>query len=434
MKKIISAHLVKLRRSHPFFATISLFLSYRFHSATNFFETDGSLITVNPGYYNQLPAPEQTGLLLHVALHTALLHTTRRGLRNEAIWNIAADIVCNNIIIDAGRFKPPGNTAIDRDYRDLSVDQVYEKLMTLHNNSPSIYQAIIDGCGNNPADSSLSETNTETDAGQMDGNKKQSKKKPVQSSGGSQFHAEQQHVLCKLYPCHRDIIPDDKINGSQSGQAENRKVSQYWQSAFRKAAAIARIAGRQQGDIPAGLLREIDIVKHPILDWRWLLWHYVVKTPSDFVGFDRRFVYRGLYIDHLEAETLSVIVAIDTSESIDEDELDQFIGELQAIRHAYPFISVLLFYVDAEVYGPYDLNYRDDIGTPKGYGGTDFSVFFEKITDSDAYRQADLVIYFTDGFGEFPRDEPETETLWIVPTGGLHSEKFPFGSVVRLSN
>jgi hypothetical protein len=43
-----------------------------------------------------------------------------------------------------------------------------------------------------------------------------------------------------------------------------------------------------------------------------------------------------------------------------------------------------------------------------------------------------VLVYLTDGFGTFPNETPDHPTLWVVTPGGLESENFPFGNVVRL--
>jgi len=41
-------------------------------------------------------------------------------------------------------------------------------------------------------------------------------------------------------------------------------------------------------------------------------------------------------------------------------------------------------------------------------------------------------VYLTDGYGDFPKQEPELPTLWVVVPGGLEDADFPWGGVVRL--
>ena len=47
-----------------------------------------------------------------------------------------------------------------------------------------------------------------------------------------------------------------------------------------------------------------------------------MQTPNDFQGYDRRFIWNGLYIDALVGESVQVYVAIDTSGSISDQEMN----------------------------------------------------------------------------------------------------------------
>ncbi len=404
MEREITAYLLKLRKAHPFFATLSMFARYRFVERVEQFETDGSDISINPAYFRGLLEREKTGVLLHITLHTALLHAIRVGVRNRTVWNIASDIVVNNIILEAGDFDVPPQTSLETRYSGLSVEQVYESLMNLHKSSDSIREAAL----TEPYDSG-------------DGNPRPN-------------DAQIQGVIQKLYPVLNDLAYPENTIGKPSVPTAGHSAERYWKNVFRKAEVAMKYGSKQQGTLPAGMLREIDRLMNPQLDWRWLLWNFTVRTPSDFSGFDRRFVYRGIYLDKLESESLDILLAIDTSGSIDEEELRQFCSELVAIQNTYHFINVVLYYVDAGIYGPYELAPQSAASIPIGGGGTDFSVFFEHMNRTSQTQEFDLIIYFTDGFGAFPERPPSAETLWVVTSGGLESDQFPFGQVARLSN
>ena len=429
MEREISAHLLKLRRSNPFLATISLYAQYEFSKRVERFEADGIRIYINPDYLNRLQEKQKTGTLLHVTLHAALLHGQRVGFRNQVVWNIAADIVVNNIITESGDFQIPPGTAAEKKYANLSVEQVYEALMHLHNKSEAIGNAVLaEPAITSPDYSSDRDEDGHGSSGINAGER-------CQTSNGRRPSVSQiQAVLERVYPCYRDLsASSNPKTTSNLSDTDSLKCRQYWQGAFRKADTVARMSGRQQGDVPAGLLREIDKILNAELDWRWILWNFVVRTPSDFGGFDRRFVHQGLYLDSLESERLNVVVAIDTSGSIDQDELSKFIGELEAISCAYHFINVILYYVDADIYGPHELVDGVRSAAPKGGGGTDFSVFFDRVDGLCDARELDVIVYFSDGHGKFPEQKPTIDTLWVVTAGGLESEYFPFGQVTRLA-
>ena len=72
------------------------------------------------------------------------------------------------------------------------------------------------------------------------------------------------------------------------------------------------------------------------------------------------------------------------------------------------------------------------IPAPEGGGGTDFRPFFKKVAKHWSREMQAVCVYLTDGYGDFPKQEPELPTLWVVVPGGLEDGEFPWGEVVRL--
>lgn len=208
-----------------------------------------------------------------------------------------------------------------------------------------------------------------------------------------------------------------------------------WRNALRQAKAAQQMGGKGQGSLPAGLKRHIDSVTEPQIDWRKALWRFMVKTPTDFKGFDRRFIHRGLYLEKLETETLTVYAAVDTSGSISTEQMEDFLGEVQGILRSYPHVECELYYADADLYGPHTLNSHGSppsIPSPEGGGGTSFVPFFNEVGDKMNLTGGRVCVYLTDGYGDFPEPPPSMPVLWVVVPGGLASEEFPFGRVIRL--
>jgi predicted metal-dependent peptidase len=113
----------------PFFATLALFAQFIPTQQTPAAATDGKDIFFNPDYLLSLPAAQQDGLFLHEVLHAALLHPLRRGVRDPKLWNIAADIVVNGMIIQQGVFQLPPNGLCDPKLEHFGVEEVYELLL-----------------------------------------------------------------------------------------------------------------------------------------------------------------------------------------------------------------------------------------------------------------------------------------------------------------
>lgn len=218
--------------------------------------------------------------------------------------------------------------------------------------------------------------------------------------------------------------------GGPDWQRRLHEVEAYWRDAVHKARTLAESQG--QGRLPAGLVRQIDRVTAPQIDWRAALWRFAVRTPVDFSGYDRRFLHTGLYLDAIDGESVRVFVAVDTSGSVSAHQLSVFLAEVKAILRTYPHIVMSLYYCDAEVYGPYELGADDPPPAPVGGGGTSFVPFFDQVAQRRQGLEQRACIYLTDGFGTFPQPPPSVPVLWVVTPGGLLGERFPFGQVIRL--
>ena len=83
--------------------------------------TDGTTIKVSPNFFMTLTPDERVFLLVHEAMHVALLHMLRLGDRNHKKWNIACDHYINLMLIERN-FKMPRNGIADPQYKGLSAD------------------------------------------------------------------------------------------------------------------------------------------------------------------------------------------------------------------------------------------------------------------------------------------------------------------------
>jgi predicted metal-dependent peptidase len=368
----ISGLLMDIAKRNTFFASLALQAKIEISQEVPTAATDGERIFVNQDFFSKMTLDEQSGVLLHEVLHAALQHVPRRGGRDPKLWNIAADIVVNGIITDEGYALPDGGIH-DATLKRYGVEEVYEKLI---------------------------EDADRVDLG--DGNADLLDGPPADATGG----------------------------GGKPGSRTSAKRSSVWSNALEKAKQLAQSAG--QGHIPAGVARETEQLKTPQIDWRSYLWRFVVQSPSDFGGWDKRFISDGLYLEALENLQVNCIVAIDSSGSINQRELTSLASEVRAITDSYPDINVTMYYADADVYGPYDLTANSPLPEPRGGGGTDFRPFFDVVDNNMKPREYTVAIYLTDGYGDFPKRAPIVPTLWVVTPGGLALDRFPFGEAIRL--
>jgi predicted metal-dependent peptidase len=228
--------------------------------------------------------------------------------------------------------------------------------------------------------------------------------------------------------------PGPKSGAPKPVDSEGKEASEALEGHWRNALEQAQIAAKTlaAGKMPAGIQREMPSVLAAQLDWRTYLWRYLTQTPTDFQDFDRRFVGQGMYLDSLTGESVQVLVCVDTSGSVGNDEMQAFVGEVREILRAYPHMRCELYYADAALYGPYPLKSNSVIPPPQGGGGTDFRPFFDQIATHPFLWGRTAAIYLTDGYGSFPERSPKCPVLWVVTPGGLDLDRFPFGEAVRL--
>lgn len=427
-QKLISASLLRLRMKSPFFATLALFARFIPTQQTPFAATDGKDVFFNADYLRSLPPAQQDGLLLHEVLHAALVHVLRRGVREAKVWNIAADIVVNGVIAQQGVFELPPGGIRDSKLEHLSVEEIYELLLKEDNQgsqsllNPDLLnqppQEVSSGDRPTDGNSSLSDLMSQPENCKASSKEDASGQPEIDSETKGQASFGQEQSLSR------------QNSADSLTQAHKAALEAHWKNALQQAMVIARTTS--QGKLPAGMDRELGLLTSPQLDWRAYLWRYLVQTPTDFMGFDRRFVGRGLYLEALVGESVKVYVAVDTSGSIDGEQLRMFLNEVQGILGSYPHLQCELYYADADVYGPHELSPDSLLPSPQGGGGTSFIPFFEKVDERWDRQSQAVCIYLTDGYGSFPEQAPELPVLWVVTPGGLDLPQFPFGEAVRL--
>lgn len=379
--KRLQGALLRIRGDHPFFGTLALFAEIRVTDEISTAATDGKVLWFNPAFVEQQDPLQLCGLVAHELLHAALQHVHRRRTRDATLWNIAADIVVNGMISNDTTYQLPSGGVEDPRLAHLSVEEIYEQLNTGKRKVPKIL--LLD----------LMPALTEGD--------------DVQSG-------------------------QPGTSGGYLGKSRAEQLQRHWRAALQQAGAVARRINRGFGKNGLDGVREFDGAINPSLSWREILWQFMVDTPYDFGGFDRRFIHRKLYLEDVVGESVEVAICIDTSGSISSAELGAFMGEIQGILDAYPQIRGTLLFADAALYGPYEFNNDAPMPVARGGGGTAFEPFFDWVGMRERSGMHPLCIYFTDGYGSFPHKPPESPVLWVVMPGGLESTGFPFGDVARM--
>lgn len=110
-----------------FFATLAFSLHHQFNETIPTARTDGSTVEYSPTFFMSLDREERMFLVLHEAMHCALLHIERAKHFDKSRYNIAADHVINLMLIERG-FKMPACGIADPQYSNMSTEEVYRLL------------------------------------------------------------------------------------------------------------------------------------------------------------------------------------------------------------------------------------------------------------------------------------------------------------------
>jgi predicted metal-dependent peptidase len=369
--------------------------------------TDARGFYFNPDYIGTLSIEQTQFMLAHEALHCALSHFARRQHRVRHKWDLACDYAINPLLIDDG-LTPPPNALFMPMYKGMTAEEIYP-LLDDDDESETLdkhaYDQDNEGQG---SDSKLSEK----DLDRSDRPRQQSEKD--RDDGGERQTETQQTEGASQPP---PLSPD-----------EQETLAVQWQQRMAGAAQQAM----QHGKLGGELKRLIDHLLQPQLPWRMLLARYMTATARDDYSYMRPSRREGEFIlPMLRSHQLDVVVAVDTSGSIKDGEMEEFIDELDALKGQIR-ARVTLLPCDARlcegapwVFEPWEQFRRPE--EVKGGGGTSFRPVFEWV--EDAGLRPDLLVYFTDAQGDFPAAEPPYPVLWLVKG----RSQIPWGQRIQLN-
>ncbi|MGQ0750624.1 MAG: vWA domain-containing protein [Betaproteobacteria bacterium] len=374
--------------------------------------TDGRAFYFNPGYIMTLDLAQTQFVLAHEAMHCALAHFDRRHHRSVRRWDVAADYAVNLLLTDDGLRPPPG-ALLNAEFRGLSAEEIYPLI------PPDSEEATLDRHVFSEAATPKDGTGAggSAEAGRRD---RQPAEADARQDAGDRW----------------DDAGDERRSGSHGGRnappeltaPEREALAHKWQGRMAAAAQQARQAGR----MGESWLRRIDALLARRLPWRQLLARYMASLARDDYSFQRLSRREGdALLPRLASEQVDVYVVLDTSASIGNEELAEFAAEVDALKGQIR-ARVTLQACDErlDTRGPWIYQTWEPFVIPEGLrggGGTDFKPAFEWAAEQ--HLRPDLMLYFTDGQGDFPPRAPEYPVIWLVKGKGA----VPWGERIQLN-
>ncbi len=377
--------------------------------------TNGDVIIYSPKYVDSLSNDQLLFALSHDILHCALEHIQRRKSRSKPLWNLASDILVNEILIHNEIGEPPPDTVRAPEHVQLvditsrSVEEIYHELLSKQEKQeqPKFWANFDQHFDPTTKDEQESKQTTKQEEQKPEVTPKVQETPDAQPQSKTVPKPEQ--FLAEIY----STVPKQNIEWSL-------KIAQ------------AMVFAKTQGSTPKGVEQEYEISVKGQLPWQRILAQYIQQTLAFDTSYrhpNRRYISRNLYLPGIEKTGLKAIIGLDTSGSITDFEASVFISETFAILRQFHQVDIILIQCDAKVHDVRTFSSRDP--PPKtfqmiGRGGTDFRPVFDYIIEKRII--ADVMIYLTDGYGEYPeRNDLKIPVLWVLTERKV---KVPFGRTI----
>jgi predicted metal-dependent peptidase len=358
--------------------------------------TDARSLYYNPAYIANLSLEQTQFVLAREALHCALSHFARRQHRIKSRWDIACEYSINPVLVKDGLTPPPA-TIVIATYDGMTAEEIYPFIADDDSDDPEAENTQT-GQDSNPDNRGSQEGKEQRKGG--DGNKPQNNE--PQSGGDSE--TEQQQDLQGISGAARP----DPLTAS-----ELDALSTQWQQRMAGAALQAQQAGKLGG----ALARLVGEMLQPKLPWRMLLARYMTQVARDDYSYSRPSRREGdMIMPSLRSSQANIMVVLDTSGSVTNEELHEFLSEINSLKSQLR-ACVTLHACDTVLSkdGPWHFEAWEEFKLPHefhGGGGTDFRPIFDWIKTQG--KSPDILLYFTDAEGEFPKQEPHYPVLWLV--------------------
>ena len=418
-KRILNASRTELTLAMRFLAEPLNTLDYVMDLSTTTVGTDASFIRFNPGHLFRLYVEQPADLnrtYLHMLLHCLFAHMfSASRFPDAALWDLACDIAVESLIDGMD------HDAIRRVTSDLR-EQVYDTLKKeVHVlTAERIYDYLVN-----------------TDINGLE----------------HEFRSDDHSFWKRLNP------PEDKNDGEDEPQplpdmplppASLRLVKEQWEQAAKRVKSELDLLSKEASKETGTLAWTLAAVQDTRTDFRTYLRTLAVvreEARPDPDSFHYGMYQYGLslygnmpLIEELEVREAkkidTLVIAIDTSASCAREQVQTFLNETVALlkRQETFFHRVDVRIIECDDRVQHEIAFTDVAGiahyadafTLKGGFGTDFRPVFRHVAELRArgeLKNLRGLLYFTDGYGVFPREAAPYDTAFVFDTQSDYSDR-----------
>ena len=233
---------------------------------------------------------------------------------------------------------------------------------------------------------------------------------------------------------------NDQNQEDQQDDEKQQQLEQKWTEIGEKTETNLETFSKDMGEEAGDLLQYLKVENRERYDYRQFLQKFVTLKEDmrvDDDAFDFIFYTYGLQmygnlplIEALEYKEVKkveeLVIAIDTSESCEGHTVRRFLEETYAILSSnesfFHQVNIHIIQCDAQVQLDKKITSAEELKLfmedfeLRGSGGTDFRPVFryvDQLIEEHAFQNLKGLLYFTDGYGTFPRKRPNYDTAFI---------------------
>lgn len=430
-------------------------------------------LNINPDFWEQHSDEEQLALLQHELGHICLQHMFLYGsFTDSKIFNISSDAEVNSYIEDlpksavtpewlSQKIKKPLESGLGtKKYYEAIQDYLNQQQQQAQSQSPQMpCNGGQGGSGQQSQSQSQSQESPQSSSPSNAApcsNPQEKKQQPSFSQGnqqkpdsqeegqeqeqqesGSDTHeepdkdngADEQHGL---YPeeFEDDLESCDDHSTWKDFNNQPESVKQLMQNNINSILKnTAEQVEKMHGTIPGEfteLIEKLRMKKPEVFNWkayfrRLLGSIYDVNIRSTRRKQSKRFP-EAAGIQH--KKKVSILVAVDTSGSVSQKELQEFFSEIDYVYKAGARVTIIECDTSINSVTEYDGKNMPEI---KGRGGTDFNPPVDYYYDHR--KEYASLIYFTDGEAPLPAKKP-SGMIWVISSMG-YEQDFP-GKTIKI--
>ena len=388
--------------------------------------TDGKYILYNPRHIlenyktaKEIPVRDY----LHIVMHCVFRHMYMDPMLNRPYWDLACDIAVENVITELGlkavitsrqKHQAQYISAIKKELKHVTAEKIYSYLR----------QAVPDP------------------------------KKVAEIRG--LFYADNHEIwymtaaeIESRFGLAEDTgVGEEGTEGNESPSA----MARVWQTISERMKVDLETFGKQRGLLPGAMTQNLAAANREKYDYTAFLKKFAVMGEAMKINddeFDYIFYSYGLQlyekmplIEPLEYKEIKAIkefvIAIDTSGSTSGELVQKFVQKtyniLKSTESFFTKINLHIIQCDADIQEDKKITCQEDfdeyIKTMKirGLGGTDFRPVFEyveQLRKNKEFSNLKGLIYFTDGYGEYPAKKPDYDTAFVFVEDDYNNPNVP---------